>query len=149
MGPLSARMRRVFVCICSCVCCALARANICPCVSPPAPTGPFRVHYKPKDGPDGGLNAVFDTVLFATGRTPCTAKLGLEAAGVNVNKQGKIPTFHEQTNVPHIYALGDVCYPVEGAAEGALELTPVAIQAGRLLSRSHGTANLCTSSGIM
>ena len=34
----------------------------------------------------------------------------------------------EQTNIPHIYALGDVL-------EGKQELTPVAIQAGKLLAR--------------
>ena len=35
---------------------------------------------------------------------------------------------NEQTNIPHIYAVGDII-------EGNLELTPVAIQAGRLLAR--------------
>ena len=35
---------------------------------------------------------------------------------------------NEQTNIPHIYAVGDVC-------EGKQELTPVAIQAGELLAR--------------
>lgn len=34
----------------------------------------------------------------------------------------------EQTNVPHIYAIGDIL-------DGKLELTPVAIQAGRLLAK--------------
>lgn len=34
----------------------------------------------------------------------------------------------EQTNVPHIYAIGDIL-------EGKWELTPVAIQAGKLLAR--------------
>ncbi len=38
-----------------------------------------------------------------------------------------IPTVYEQTNVPHIYAIGDV-------AQNKLELTPVAIQAGKLLA---------------
>ncbi|MEQ2163238.1 Thioredoxin reductase 1, cytoplasmic, partial [Goodea atripinnis] len=42
---------------------------------------------------------------------------------------GKIPVNdEEQTNVPHIYAIGDIL-------EGKWELTPVAIQAGRLLAR--------------
>lgn len=44
-------------------------------------------------------------------------------------RRGKIPVNdEEQTNVPYIYAIGDVL-------EGKLELTPVAIQAGRLLVR--------------
>ena len=34
----------------------------------------------------------------------------------------------EQTNVPHIYAIGDIL-------DGKLELTPVAIQAGKLLAQ--------------
>lgn len=70
-----------------------------------------------------------DTVLFAIGRNACTDKLGLEKVGVNVNvKNGKIPTSMEQTNVPHIYAVGDIL-------EGKPELTPVAIEAGLLLAR--------------
>lgn len=44
-------------------------------------------------------------------------------------RTGKIPVNdEEQTNVPHIYAVGDIL-------QGKLELTPVAIQAGRLLVR--------------
>lgn len=71
----------------------------------------------------------FNTVLFAVGREPCTHSLGLAEAGVRVNpKTGKLPTVNEQTNVPHIYAVGDVL-------EGRPELTPVAIQAGILLAR--------------
>uniref|UniRef100_G3MPC2 thioredoxin-disulfide reductase (NADPH) n=1 Tax=Amblyomma maculatum TaxID=34609 RepID=G3MPC2_AMBMU len=71
----------------------------------------------------------FNTVLFAVGREPCTHSLGLAEAGVNVNpKNGKLPTVNERTNVPHIYAVGDVL-------EGRPELTPVAIQAGILLAR--------------
>eukprot|EP00123_Amoebidium_parasiticum_P005705 comp16843_c0_seq1/m.15291 comp16843_c0_seq1/g.15291 ORF comp16843_c0_seq1/g.15291 comp16843_c0_seq1/m.15291 type:complete len:495 (-) comp16843_c0_seq1:298-1782(-) len=70
-----------------------------------------------------------NTVLFAIGRTPCTAQLNLSAAGVSVDaKTGKIPVVHEQTNIPSIYAIGDVLL-------GRPELTPVAIQAGRLLAR--------------
>lgn len=45
-----------------------------------------------------------------------------------VVRTGKIPTVYEQTNVPHIYAIGDVL-------KGKEELTPVAIQAGKLLAR--------------
>lgn len=44
-------------------------------------------------------------------------------------RNGKIPVNdEEQTNVPHIYAIGDIL-------EGKWELTPVAIQAGKLLAR--------------
>lgn len=44
-------------------------------------------------------------------------------------RTGKIPVNdEEQTNIPHIYAIGDIL-------EGKWELTPVAIQAGKLLAR--------------
>lgn len=44
-------------------------------------------------------------------------------------RNGKIPVNdEEQTNVPHIYAIGDIL-------EDKWELTPVAIQAGKLLAR--------------
>ncbi|XP_011402602.1 PREDICTED: thioredoxin reductase 1, cytoplasmic-like [Amphimedon queenslandica] len=69
-----------------------------------------------------------NTVLIATGREPDTKLLGLDKAGVEMTKSGHIPTVYEQTNVPHIYAIGDV-------QKGKMELTPLAIQAGKLLSR--------------
>jgi pyruvate/2-oxoglutarate dehydrogenase complex dihydrolipoamide dehydrogenase (E3) component len=68
-------------------------------------------------------------VLFAIGRYALTANLNLEKAGVTCEKNGKfVVNDEEQTNVPNIYALGDVLY-------GQLELTPVAIKAGMLLSK--------------
>jgi thioredoxin reductase (NADPH) len=76
----------------------------------------------------------FDTVLFAVGRSVCTDKIGLEKTGVNVSANGKIPVVNEQTNVPHIFAIGDI---VDGDSlsppSNLTELTPVAIQAGKLL----------------
>uniref|UniRef100_A0A669C1K7 thioredoxin-disulfide reductase (NADPH) n=1 Tax=Oreochromis niloticus TaxID=8128 RepID=A0A669C1K7_ORENI len=76
------------------------------------------------------IEGEYNTVLIAVGRDACTDKLGLDKAGVKVNpKNGKIPVNdEEQTNVPHIYAIGDIL-------EGKWELTPVAIQAGKLLAR--------------
>lgn len=76
------------------------------------------------------IEGEYNTVLIAVGRDACTDKIGLENTGVKVNpKNGKIPVNdEEQTNVPHIYAIGDIL-------EGKLELTPVAIQAGKLLAR--------------
>lgn len=71
----------------------------------------------------------FDTVLFAIGRYAITEGLNLPAAGLVVEKNGKFKVNDvEQTNVPHIYAIGDVLY-------GQLELTPVAIKAGALLAK--------------
>ncbi|KFQ58147.1 Thioredoxin reductase 1, cytoplasmic, partial [Pelecanus crispus] len=68
------------------------------------------------------------TVLQVFGRDACTRKIGLDKVGVKINeKTGKIPVNdEEQTNVTYIYAVGDIL-------QDKLELTPVAIQAGRLL----------------
>lgn len=71
---------------------------------------------------------VFDTVLYATGRDPDTHGLNLASAGVAVESNGKLLTTHEQTNVGHIFAVGDVL-------QGKMELTPVAIKAGEILAR--------------
>src|SRR5690606_19960455 len=53
---------------------------------------------------------VADRVLVAVGRRPNGHGLGLEAAGVEVDDRGfvKVVNDHMQTNVPHIYAIGDV-----------------------------------------
>jgi glutathione reductase (NADPH) len=69
----------------------------------------------------------FDQLIWAIGRTPATAGLNLAAAGVETDDGGYIPSNpYEQTNVPGIYALGDV--------NGKVALTPVAIAAARRLA---------------
>jgi mercuric reductase len=58
------------------------------------------------DGRDSDIG--FDELLVGTGKTANTARLGLDAAGVQVNERQAIrvnPWY--QTNVPHIYAVGD------------------------------------------
>ena len=51
----------------------------------------------------------FDAVLEATGRVADTAELGLAAAGVAADARGEIPVNHQlRTNVPHLFAVGDV-----------------------------------------
>ncbi|KAI1175159.1 putative glutathione protein [Nemania sp. FL0916] len=88
-------------------------------------TGKLTVHYKDSNG-EGQLSDV-DHLIWAIGRVPETEKLGLESAGVKVNEKGYIVADDFQnTNVDNIYALGDVC--------GKVELTPVAIAAGRRLA---------------
>jgi thioredoxin reductase (NADPH) len=103
-------------------------------IKPATPTkvekveGKLKVTWKSGDTPVEGSD-LFDTVLLAVGRKADTDQLGLDKAGVVYDPiTGKIPVVHEQTNVPHIYALGDVI-------KGNLELTPVAIKAGRFLAR--------------
>jgi dihydrolipoamide dehydrogenase len=52
---------------------------------------------------------VFDKVLVAVGRTPNGRRLNCEAAGVRVDERGFIPVDRQQrTNVPHVFAIGDV-----------------------------------------
>ncbi|MDY0146903.1 MAG: dihydrolipoyl dehydrogenase [Halothiobacillus sp.] len=51
----------------------------------------------------------FDKILVAVGRSPNGRKLNLEAAGVTVDQRGFIPVdARMQTNVPHIFAIGDI-----------------------------------------
>jgi thioredoxin reductase (NADPH) len=59
----------------------------------------------------GSGHEVFDTVLFAVGRRAVTDNLALDKAGIEVDADsGKIIAHNEQTNVPHIYAVGDVLF---------------------------------------
>ena len=93
-----------------------------------------QVTWKHTDGSTGSEE--FDTVLFAVGRDVCTKDIGLDTAGVKMVGNGKIPVVQEQTNVPHIFAIGDVIDGDSLSPPSALtELTPVAIQAGKLLAR--------------
>lgn len=88
--------------------------------------GKLSVTYKDGQGNETTLNDV-DHLIWAVGRTPETQKIGLEEAGVKVNEKGYVVVDeYQNTSVDNIYALGDV--------SGAVELTPVAIAAGRRLS---------------
>ncbi|XP_023581328.1 thioredoxin reductase 3 isoform X1 [Trichechus manatus latirostris] len=91
--------------------------------------GKLKVVAKSTEGTET-IEGVYNTVLLAIGRDPCTRKIGLEKIGVKINeKSGKIPVNDvEQTSVPYVYAIGDIL-------EGKPELTPVAIQAGKLLAQ--------------
>lgn len=60
-----------------------------------------------KDDSEHSLDA--DVVLVATGRKPFTDGLGLEAAGIKLTERGQVDTDgHWRTNVPGIWAIGDV-----------------------------------------
>ena len=72
---------------------------------------------------------VADLVMYATGRAPNTAGLGLEEAGVNVNARGAVVVDeHFQSSVDSIYAIGDVI--------DRLQLTPVALAEGMAVART-------------
>ncbi len=76
---------------------------------------------------DGRRYGPVDCLLWAVGRAPNTAELGLEKAGVDVDDNGFVTVDkYQTTNVEHIFALGDVTDRVA--------LTPVAIAAGRRLA---------------
>jgi glutathione reductase (NADPH) len=74
---------------------------------------------------DGSTQEV-DTILYATGRVPNVANLGLEAAGVAQGKDGAIVVDeHYRSSVPSIHAVGDVTARVQ--------LTPVALAEAMVL----------------
>ena len=78
---------------------------------------------------DNGTAVSADCVLRALGRVPLTQDLGLEAAGVVVDAKGAIGVdAFSQTNVPGIYAVGDVTNRVN--------LTPMAIREGHAFADS-------------
>lgn len=61
------------------------------------------------EGDKAPESAVFDAVLVAVGRRPNGKKIGAENAGIDVNEQGFIPVDKQQrTNIPHIFAIGDI-----------------------------------------
>ncbi|MEA9556984.1 dihydrolipoyl dehydrogenase [Xanthomonas nasturtii] len=62
------------------------------------------------EGEKPGLQATaFDRVLVAVGRSPNGKKIGAEKAGVTVTERGFIPVDRQmRTNVPHIFAIGDI-----------------------------------------
>ena len=71
----------------------------------------------------------FDCVMVATGRVPNIEGLGLETIGVETGKRGEIIVdAFSRTNVPHVYAVGDVTDRVQ--------LTPVAIREGQAFADS-------------
>ncbi|MEJ2591886.1 MAG: FAD-dependent oxidoreductase, partial [Candidatus Thiodiazotropha sp.] len=67
----------------------------------------LKVSFEGKQAPDKAQ--LYDRVLVAVGRTPNGKKINAEAAGVNVDERGFIPVDRQmRTNVPNIYAIGDV-----------------------------------------
>ena len=88
---------------------------------------------KEKDGSltlyhENGTAHNVDTIIWAIGRNPATDALNLEAAGVKTDARGYVKVDeYQQTSTKGIYCVGDIM-------QGGIELTPVAVKAGRLLS---------------
>lgn len=90
--------------------------------------------------PDGGIELTIDAdgesrtitgshLLVAAGRTPNTDMLNLQAAGVRIGGRGTIPVNERlETNVPHIWALGDV--------KGGPAFTHISYDDSRILERN-------------
>src|SRR5699024_5961172 len=75
----------------------------------------------------GGTEDGFDQIIWAIGRVPNTKHLGLETTGLIPDRDASLPVDPWQnTPIEGLYAVGDVT--------GQVELTPVAIAAGRRLA---------------
>jgi glutathione reductase (NADPH) len=76
---------------------------------------------------EDGRSQTVDCLIWAVGREPATDNFNLAATGVRTSEKGYIEVDkYQNTSVEGIYAVGDVT--------GAIELTPVAVAAGRRLS---------------
>ena len=85
--------------------------------------GGLRIHLTGQDPIDA------DMLLWAVGRAPNTAGLGLEKVGVKLGKNGAILVDDDnQSSVPSIYAIGDVT--------DRIQLTPVAIREGHAFAET-------------
>jgi len=69
----------------------------------------LKVFFEGEKAPE---SRVFDRVLVCVGRRPNGDRIGAEAAGLKVDDRGFVPVDHQQrTNVPHIFAIGDLARP--------------------------------------
>ncbi|WP_282109683.1 glutathione-disulfide reductase [Shewanella algicola] len=77
---------------------------------------------------ENGESLTIDCLIWAIGRSPSTGNIGLEHTDVQLDANGYVVTDEQQnTTAKGIYCVGDIM-------AGGVELTPVAIKAGRLLS---------------
>eukprot|EP00604_Paraphysomonas_vestita_P002706 CAMPEP_0174818402 /NCGR_PEP_ID=MMETSP1107-20130205/1068_1 /TAXON_ID=36770 /ORGANISM="Paraphysomonas vestita, Strain GFlagA" /LENGTH=474 /DNA_ID=CAMNT_0016030181 /DNA_START=55 /DNA_END=1479 /DNA_ORIENTATION=+ len=76
---------------------------------------------------NGDVHSGYEVVIAAIGRHPLTERLNLSSVNITTFGKGYIPVDeYQNTTTPGIYALGDVC--------GKVELTPMAVAAGRRLA---------------
>jgi len=89
-------------------------------------------------GQEAGKTLTVDAVLWATGRAPLLADLGLDQAGVAVENQAIAVNEYSCTSQPHIFAVGD--------CTDRNNLTPVAIAEGRAFADTEfGQTPRCVS----
>jgi len=85
-----------------------------------------------------GRTAVGSHALLAIGSLPNSDGLGLEAAGVEVDADGYVPVNHHcQSNVPHVYAAGDLSGKLPLASVGSMQGRKVAEHVMGLHTRDH------------
>lgn len=91
---------------------------------------PFKVSIESKGKT---IEKEFDVILVATGRKPNTENIGLEEVGVEKDERGFIRVNEKlQTNIPHIYAIGDITGPPMLAHRASRQgIVAVEIIAGR------------------
>jgi thioredoxin reductase (NADPH) len=92
------------------------------------PDGKLLVKYTFNNQPEEVISDLFDTVLFAVGRYALVEDMKLENAGVKIVSEKIDVDSNSCTNIDNIYAVGDVLHQKP-------ELTPVAINAGRIIAR--------------
>ena len=104
-----------------------------------------KVHYKlRKDDSDHVIDA--DVVLVATGRKPYVDGLGLDGLGIEMTQRGQIKVdAHWQTNVPGIYAIGDV---IEGPML-AHKAEDEGMAAAEQIAGKHGHVNYKVIPGVI
>jgi len=104
-----------------------------------------KVHYKlRKDDSDHVIDA--DVVLVATGRKPYVDGLGLDGLGIEMTQRGQIKVdAHWQTNVPGIYAIGDV---IEGPML-AHKAEDEGMAAAEQIAGKHGHVNYNVIPGVI
>ena len=69
----------------------------------------LRATFESAEGGEAPAPEVYDRVLLAVGRRPNGRNIGAEKAGITVNERGWIPVDRQmRTNVPHIFAIGDI-----------------------------------------
>lgn len=84
--------------------------------------GSLTIHF------ENGHSQNVDQVIWAIGRQPTTDKINIAATGVELNEEGFVKVDeYQNTTAKGVYAVGDII-------ENGIELTPVAVKAGRTLS---------------
>ena len=110
----------------------------------------IRVEFESLDGKKS--DGLYDLVLQAVGRTPNGKKLAADKAGVVVGERGFIPVdVQMRTNVPHIFAIGDIvgqpmlAHKAVHEAHVAAEVAAGAVQGDATLAKSQFDARVIPS----